>query len=70
MLKEDGHLCSAAQTTEQSGRLSKGLSRERSCEGDTEETEGQTVLDPSGIELLYRSGTIVAELREPLLEEQ
>ena len=69
MLKEDGHFCSAAQTTEQGGRLSKGLSRERSCEGDTEDTGGQTVLDSSGIEL-YRSGTVVAELREPLLEEQ
>ena len=58
----------AAQTADL--RLSSGLSREKSSEGDTEENGGQTVLDSSGIELLHRRGTVVAELREPLLDEQ
>lgn len=63
-------VCSTAQTTEQTNRLSRGLSGEKTSERDTEETGGQTVLDSSGIELLHRTGTVAAELREPLLEEQ
>ena len=65
----------AAQSTDQSSRVSKCLSRGKSCEGDPEEEEeeegsGQTVFDPTGIELPHRSGTVSAELRELLLDEQ
>lgn len=57
-----------ARTTDQSSSLPS----QRSFDKDRDDTEGseQTILDNNGIELLYRSGTISAELREPLLDEE